>query len=372
LALLLFFVSATTHAQEGSPAFSWDHVPLYAHLGIDDGLSQDQCEFLADHYSIITFTGGIVRDGISVEPKMAAAAEAIKERNPDAKVLFYWSSDIPKHQWIISNADFPEDGYVRPAVEGKKAHGDRSFDVTQPEVREWWTDVAAKAVHEYSCDGIFVDGATAATPGGVWSRTFGEERAAALEEGMFTMLREAKEKMGPDTLILFNPLHGHNGTQALGEDYLPVADGAMVDDFDRGANVRQQSKEYMAGTIEIMRKASDDGNIVIFKGWPGFTWWSDPELMSKPHEEQYRAAKAQIIFPLACFLVGAGENCYFCYSWGWLGEYGTFDWYPEFDRPLGPPEGEAVREGWTYQREFAHASVFVDLENKSASINWKE
>jgi len=178
--------------------------------------------------------------------------------------------------------------------------------------------------------------------------------------------------MGPDKLIIFNPLHGHNGQRALGEDYLPVADGAMVDDFDRGANVRQQSKEYMASTIEIMRKASKDGKIVIFKGWPGFTWWSDPELMKKPHKEQYRVAKEQITFPLACFLVGAGENCYFCYSWGWLGKYGTFDRYPEFDKPLGPPKGEAVRKGWTYTREFAHASVFVDLEKKTAKIDWKE
>ena len=47
-----------------------------------------------------------------------------------------------------------------------------------------------------------------------------------------------------------------------------------------------------------------------------------------------------------------------------------FDWYPEFDKPLGPPLGDAIRNGWTYQREFEHASVFVDLENKTAKIDW--
>ena len=35
------------------------------------------------------------------------------------------------------------------------------------------------------------------------------------------------------------------------------------------------------------------------------------------------------------------------------------------------PKGEAVRKGWIYQREFAHASVFVDLEKKSAGIDWR-
>jgi hypothetical protein len=70
-------------------------------------------------------------------------------------------------------------------------------------------------------------------------------------------------------------------------------------------------------------------------------------------------------------LAAAGPNCYFQYTWGWKPEYGTFDWYPEFDKPLGPPKGDAKREGWAYTREFEHASVFVDLEKKSARIVWR-
>lgn len=93
-------------------------------------------------------------------------------------------------------------------------------------------------------------------------------------------------------------------------------------------------------------------------------------MMEQPHEVIYEAAKEYITLPLACFLVGAGENCYFGYSWGWLLEYGWFDWYPEFDKPLGPPLGDAIRNGWTYQREFEHASVFVDVENRTAQIDW--
>ncbi len=321
------------------------------------------------HFGLITFTGGRVTRG-SVEPNIAAAARAIKQRNPDAKVLFYWASDMPKHQWKLSNADFPKGAYVRPAARGTK--GKRSFDVSRSDVRDWWSDVAVKAVRDYSCDGIFVDGATAGTPGGPWSRLFGKKRAALLEAGMFTMLKEARAKMGPGKLIIFNPLHGDDGKRgSLGEDYLPATDGAMVDDFDRAVNLRQQSKEYMASTLETMHKAAGDGKIIIFKAWPGFTWWSDKEMMKKPHEEIHRVARERITFPLACFLVGAGPNCYFCYTWGWLGEYGTFDWYPEFDKPLGPPKGEANRKGWTYKREFAHASVFVDLEKRTAKIDWK-
>jgi hypothetical protein len=41
------------------------------------------------------------------------------------------------------------------------------------------------------------------------------------------------------------------------------------------------------------------------------------------------------------------------------------------DRPLGPPLGAAKQTEWTYQREFVHASVFVNLETKTARIDWR-
>jgi hypothetical protein len=50
-------------------------------------------------------------------------------------------------------------------------------------------------------------------------------------------------------------------------------------------------------------------------------------------------------------------------------EYGTFDWYPEFDKKLGAPKDDAKREGFTYTREFEHASVFVNVEKKTGRID---
>ncbi len=367
LTALLLAPLEALRAADGLPEFNWDRVPLYAHLGIGDGLKPEQYEFLADHFDLIAFEGGITKQ--SVEPIIAAGAKTIKQRNPKAKVLFYWASDMPKHQWAHSTSTFPEGGYLQAKKNGKDS---KQFDVRRPDVRDWWSGVAGKAVHDYGCDGIFVDGMTAGSKSGPWSKIFGAEQAAAMDQGVFAMIKQAREKMGPGKLIVFNPLHGYDKDHpGLGEQYLPVTDGAMVDDFDRGANVRQQSPEYMANTIEAMRKAAKDGKIVIFKGWPGFTWWSDRELMKKPHEEQLRLARENIAFPLTCFLAGAERHCYFCYTWGWLGEYGTFDWYPEFDKKLGVPKGEATREGWTFRREFEHASVFVDVEKKTGKIDWK-
>mmetsp|Transcript_13815 Transcript_13815/g.35502 ORF Transcript_13815/g.35502 Transcript_13815/m.35502 type:complete len:101 (+) Transcript_13815:729-1031(+) len=43
--------------------------------------------------------------------------------------------------------------------------------------------------------------------------------------------------------------------------------------------------------------------------------------------------------------------------------------YPEAKCQLGAPKGKGARVGstWTYTREFEHASVFVDLTNRTAS-----
>lgn len=379
-ALLLLFC-CQLQAQKAYPEFSWDRVPLYAHVGLGRGLKPEEYRFLAEHYDFIAFTGGELdreyrnNDALTFETIATEAARAIKQHNTRAKVLFYLAADFAKPQLKLSNARIPDNGRIEVRRNAKSSV--ELFDTTNPATREWWADVARRAVHEYGCDGIFVDGGTAFTPGSLYEQRLGKEKNAALEQGMFTMLEEAKEKMGDRSIIMLNPLHGPKAGQteqeALGWRYLPYVDGAMVDDFDRAANIleKRQSPEYIVGTIRIMTEAAKRGEMVVFKGWPGFTWWSDKKLMAKPHADQYAVAVKNLDFPLACFLIGAEKHCYFCYSWGWLPEHGALDSFSEFEKPLGPPQGPALQEGWIFRREFAHASVFVDVERRVGKITWK-
>ena len=76
-------------------------------------------------------------------------------------------------------------------------------------------------------------------------------------------------------------------------------------------------------------------------------------------------------FPLACCLVGARPHSWFCYSWGYRDFHGMLDVYPEFARPLGLPKAGATWDAYTATREFAHASVRVDLAAKTARIDWR-
>jgi len=382
LGMILFTAISASHAmgqeqqksaRNGFPEFSWDRVPVSVHFGIGEGLEPEQYDFVAKRFNFITITAGRrPRDSKgNAETYTAEATRAIKKRNPKAKVLFYWACDKPKVQSKLSNAAYPGEYIIHTQnIKGGKKQVTKHFDVTRKEVQAWWSDMAANAIHKYSCDGIYVDGAAAGTPGGPWSRDLGKKKAAAMEKGVFAMLKDARKKMGPDKLIIFNPLHGYERSRPQqGKDYLPLADGAMVDDFDR---FHVQSKEYMANTIKTMQKAAKDGKIIIFKGWPRFLGpWRSGKMKKLPQDEILRMAKKDITFPLACFLAGAEPNCYFCYTWGWNPEEGSLDWYPEFDKPLGPPKGDAVQKGWTFQREFEHATVFVDLENRTAKIDWR-
>lgn len=98
------------------------------------------------------------------------------------------------------------------------------------------------------------------------------------------------------------------------------------------------------------------------------------------------AAAERLVESLAPFLIVANKRTFLSYAWFYNIEDGYIPcpaeyecgmpskWYPEFSRPIGEPKGPATtdptRTIWT--REFQHASVFVDLRNRSASkIYWQ-
>ena len=46
-------------------------------------------------------------------------------------------------------------------------------------------------------------------------------------------------------------------------------------------------------------------------------------------------------------------------------------WFPEYDKPLGPPAGPAARKGTTYTRKFQHADVWLDISKRQGKITWR-
>jgi len=365
IALLLLAPISALHAADAMPPFSWEKVPVYAHVGKRSGdFTTEELDFLATHFDFIT----IEKDQASgkhgsTEAGFTVAAREIKKRNPNAKVLFYWNASLDttsERGDYMAMQTFPADGFLKDS-EGKVVMRRKTvpnYDLLREDVREWWSDAAAKAVREYGADGIFAD-----AMGQREVKAMSDERFAALVAARVALLEETRRKIGPDKLIVYNGLMKDDPKKLL-----QFADGAMIESFCHPKS--GSSKEQLAAFFEATHTAARDGKIVLLKGWPGFSF-REAEMMKRPHDELASLARDRITFPLACFLVAAEPNCYFCYTWGYREKLGTFDWYPEFDKPLGPPQGEAKRNGWHYQREFAHASVSVNLETKTATIDWK-
>ena len=69
-------------AEDAFPPFSWDRVPVYAHIGkASDDFTPEELDFLAEHFDFITIEKGqaAIKHG-NTEEGFAAAAREIKKR----------------------------------------------------------------------------------------------------------------------------------------------------------------------------------------------------------------------------------------------------------------------------------------------------
>jgi len=284
-------------------------------------------------------------------------------------VNFYWNTilDYPMYKALYVYENHPEWWLKTITGELDQKNGTiKRYDLSNPEVRKWWTDVAKKAVVDGSSDGVFMDAfpqIVASANMAIW----GEEKYIAIQEGLKEIIRTTRGKIGADKLIVYNGIRS-TPQNKIGYDFPEYTDAVMIEHF---GSFQSGSKECMLADIQEMIKAGKLGKIVVLKTWPGFTF-IEPEAMKMPQNEKREIAKKNITFPLACFLVGAQKYSYLIYNWGYRIENGCMDWYPEFDKPLGKPLCDAVMNGWELSREFEHVSVWVNLETKEAKLNWKQ
>ena len=332
-------------------------------------MTAEEAEFVASHASFICLEKGhagrqfkYTEDGIEQE------AQQLKKLNPDMKVIFYWNTfldygmfrahqDYQQHpEWWLKTVDGTLD------LKNRKM---KRYDLSHPEVRAWWTDVARKAVVEGSCDGIFLDAfpqILAESNKTLW----GQQKYDAIQQGLVDIVKETRTKIGEDKLIFYNGIRNTPSIQ-IGVDFMDDIDAVMIEHF---GHFNSGSKECMLKDIQEMTKAGKHGKIVVFKGWPGFTF-IDRAALRKPLEEKKKLAAENITFPLAAFLVGAQEHAYFIYNWGYRMRLGCLEWYPELDKKLGPPLADAKQTGWVLERDFEHAHVWIDLEAREARIDWQ-
>ncbi len=346
-----------------------------------DSLTEDQITFLAKTYSIITlnkYPG--VNDRLPVMQEISRLAEKLKSLNPDIQVLCYLNSVIAVPGSPPTNGFLKHPEWALKDTAGKPIliRNLKNYDMRNPVVREYWSESCLEMVSHPSIDGVFVD----AIPK-FGMRNHPDTRDAltgsnsdALSHGAYELLRQTREVLGPDKLMIFNGIRGDTaGWADGGMKYLDHTSGCLVEHFcaftTRDPETGRLKKEMVAKDIELIRKASEMGKLVLVKGWPGNWSWLSAGFRELPLSDRKAIGEKHLDFSLAAYLIAAGRNCYFEYSYGYRFDGGIFDHYKLLDRATGQALGAAVRKGYTYTRAYANCTVRLDLENEEAEINWK-
>ena len=351
--------------QRSFPKFSWDTTPLYYMFGDKRKLlTLEQVEFIAARTDFLCIEKSHGMDQLgAAELGAKHEAAAFKKVKPEMKVLFYFNA---AYAWPYTsyNADLTKKG-LKNNPELKKVlvtnprtgelaerFGAYCYDVLNPDFRRWWVDTVAKGVKESGCDGAFID----QMHGNVELR---KDKKEAIEEAMGEMMGALKKALGPDKILLANNAYGDNAKTVF-----PVSDAIM---FENYARVKSSKESLLAEWGDMLTNAQARKISVFRLGVEG-TWRGHMQ----PNMPELSQEKAE--FALACYLIGAQPYSYFLYSWGWKLATGPLVDYPEFKKPLGPPQGAYIRttpDGWEFTREFEHASVWVNTESREAKITWR-
>jgi hypothetical protein len=369
-ARILHAEDAPTPARNGPaqlfPSFQWERVPVNIHFGKRSEMTDDEIAFVASHSELVTLekSHGVEAHG-STEKGTAATAVRLKQRNQRVKVLFYFNAFVNwpgydafktyRSEWTLRGAD----GQI-----AKHPSGTPRPDPSHAEFREWWSETVAQAVKSGNLDGVFAD-ALPQSRSPALAKRLGSEKQQSVVDGLRQMLALTKRKLGNDKIVLANGIRAGQHLDFLEWEGI---DGVMIEHFDA---YHSKAPEDLKADLDSMALAAAKGKFVVLKGWPALTA-AESQVKGRSRAEQLRLARERITFPLACFLIGAQPGCHFCYSWGYRETDGGLDAYGELERPLGRPKADAVWKGLTATRDFAHASVWIDLANKQARIDWKQ
>jgi hypothetical protein len=361
------------------PEFSWDRVPQYMHIRKAKGYTPEEIRYLATFPLVTLEKANGYRVFTTSEDGTLAAARAIKEVNPAAKVLYYRNVIVHypgyRDDEVINNT--PGGFLVGRKGQNKLIRGKQeAYDLSRPEVRDWWVANPKSICADPAIDGLFLDGIIKILTTGYLNRVVGAEKQAGILAGYQSMVEETRKAIGPDKLMIANVVRA--GTPDSGLVELERYDGSYLEGFEIGTP--ENLKNYVAQGIEAFQKAARDGYIMAFTAGLSELNTEEGNLNPLQTDEIRKGlskesdSSKRFNYLLAIFLICAEKHSYFLAHDGYVAERSKV-WMtrpPELDRPLGAPKGPAVRDGYIYTREFAHAKVRLDIENQVGEIEWLE
>lgn len=361
------------------PSFSWERVPRYMHIRKDTAFTAEEIRYLAS-FPLVTFEKGTgAHDAGSTEAGTLAAARAVKQINPATKVLYYRNVIVHYGSYAANEAlaNMPDAFLVGRSGGDRLVRGRvQAYDLTNAGMRDWWLASATRVCADPAVDGLFLDGNIKVLEPAYLRAEIGEKKKAALVDGYTAMMQDARRMLGPGKLMVANVLRAR--FPDAGMERLRAFDGSYMEAFETAVG-GMPVKDYVAKGMSAFQEAARQGFIIAFTAGLGEEDSGEGGKNQQRTDEIRKAitsdaaATRRFNYLLAIFLICAEQHSYFCAHDGYDARKSKV-WMkhpPEFDRPLGAPRAPAVRAGYVYTREFAHASIRLDLESQTGEIDWR-
>jgi len=349
------------------------------HIRKDTAFTADEIRYLAS-FPLVTFEKGTGANEFgSTEEGTLAAARAVKKINPATKVLYY-RNVIVHYDGYAANASLK--GIPGAFLVGRNGNDKlirnraQAYDLPDAKIRDWWLASARKVCADSAIDGLFCDGNVKILEPAYLHEEIGDKKKAALVDGYADMMQDARRMFGPEKLMVANVLRARFPDSGMNR--LRAFDGSYMEGFETTVG-KVSLKDYVAKGMAAFQEAARHGYIIAFTAGLGVED-SDGGTKNQQRTDEIRksltedeAATRRFNYLLAIFLICAEKHSYFCAHDGYDAKKSKV-WMkhpPEYDRPLGAPQGPAVRTGYVYTREFAHASVRLDIETQTGIVEWK-
>ena len=319
------------------PMFSWDTLPVFFHSANESGLYSEESLRVIAKFQMVTIDKwqSFLDPGANDDDDMIRTMKMVKEMNPNIATYFYMSAykhlkafskmynELEQHpDWFLRDSDGTR---VRNRLQNLYA-----FDLSKPEVRQWWVDNCLYYINTTNGDGCYCDSSQRVNV--KFTPPLSPEKEEAWVNGVALLTKEAQEALGDDKLLI-----GKAAKQ-------PYVEGAQIEFFHA---VNDSIVELMLG--------AQVGKVM------------------QAHVPITQNCRDDLTNYEAAFLIGAGEHSYFgCGRWNSTNDDNTpLMWRPEYDKPLGAPNGPATYKNGVWRREFSRGTtVEFDTSTNTGKIEW--
>jgi hypothetical protein len=340
--------TTTNKLAQAFPEFSWNRIPRT--MLIRNGstsFTDDEAERIANRYDFVV----LEKANGSIQGYYEKATE-LKSYNPDIKVVFYWNSRIFYGNYGIDAAIYEEDNWNAWIDPDYEIRGWPTYVRSNSDFVDWWVGSCHKIMGLE--EGFASDGVTAFQDFENWEHGSPIDGYFIDKTGVPTSMLQPLYEGSEDWNFCMNN-NGDNRSR------IAFLDGTYREGYTGGGSATE-----IATAIAIAKESGKNQKLTMLR---------NPTSGNGTRREMEDDVDAV----LGYYLAYAEEYAYFYHQqtvdasnadWQWITDY-----YDQFNRPLGAPLGDAVKDSYIYSRSFERCDLYLDLDtdlgDKLSRILWK-